>query len=271
MKLAKTMVIAIASTLCATSFAETFTNVTQALEVFQQRGADFRASLQASKYLKEHPEESIAPLLEIVKSKGYRWQTAGSILAKTKNEEVLHIYMELLADNLFEKEADGSRKLSPPTGANYGAQIAEYLGKMGDKRAIPVLKKAVEQGDFQVSRSALEALFYLNDISMAELFEMASKEKYPSTTCVILSIAHDAMRSDPTNTLPVLDRIIDSFPEQKQNVGLSHMYKMECYEKIGRYEQAIQEAEQALKYSEIDYLFEHISERKQEISDEMKN
>jgi tetratricopeptide (TPR) repeat protein len=185
--------------------------------------------------------------LEIVKTKGCSWQSAGHILAKTKNEEVLYTFMELLADNLFEKEADGSRSLSPPKGVSYGGNIAGFLGKMEDERAIPVLRNAVDQGDHIVRWDALEALYYLGDISMDQLFEMGISEGYSSAGHVILSIAFNNKYSNPELILSILNRFIDSFPEQKFEVSLAHMYKIDCYDYLGKYDEALQEADVAIK------------------------
>ncbi|VGO14395.1 hypothetical protein PDESU_02956 [Pontiella desulfatans] len=270
MRFVKPVIITLALIQSISSYADNFTNATHAMEVYLTRGTDFNTVLKASRFMKENPEEVIDPLLEIVKTKGYKWQSCGSILAQTKNEKVLFAYIELLSDNLYEKEEDGSRKQSPPRGVSYGRQIAEYLGKMEDKRALPVLKKAVEQGDSSVSRSALEALYYLNDVSMDDLFEMASKEKYRSTPHVILSIAFNDCRRNPTYFLTVLDRYIESFPDWRMGVGIAHMYKMESYRKLERYKDALKEADIALSIDEMFLHFDHINKRKKRILDEMK-
>ncbi len=217
-------------------------DVAKALAIFQDPTADFKTSRKAWDYLEEHPNESTSPLLAVVKTKGNSWQSAGHILAKTKNDDVLYTFIELLADNLFETEADGSRRLSPK-GVSYGGNIAEFLGEMGDKRAIPVLRNAVDKGDHQVRWAAIEALYYLGDISMDQLFKMGVNEGYSSTGHVILSIAWNDAYSDPAFILTVLDRFLETFPEEEFEVSLAHRYKMNCYDYLGKYDEALREAD----------------------------
>lgn len=228
------------------SSTEDFTDVAHALAVFQGPGSGLNDSIKAKNYLIEHSEESIDPLLEIVKTRDYSWQTAGHALAKTKNEKVLYTFIELLADNHFETEADGSRRLFAK-GVSYGGNIAKFLGKMGDERAIQALRDAVDQGDHQVRWAAIKALYYLGDLSMDQLFEMGINEGYHSTGTVILGIAYDDKYSDPAYILTVLDRFIETFPEEEFEVSLAHGYKAYCYDYLGQYPEALRE---------IDVVFE---------------
>lgn len=246
---------------------QAFTDVTHALAVYQTRRNDFNTNLKASTYLREHPKESIAPLLEVVKTKGYKWQSCGSILAKTKEEQVLYAYQDLLAENMFETKADGSRKLSAPRGVSYGGNIAKFLGEMGDERAIPVLRNAVDQGDHQVRRAAIEALYYLGDISMDQLLEMGVNEGYDSTGPVILSIAWNDKYSSPAYILFVLDCYINSFPDQTHGINIAHRYKVDCYDYLGKYDQALKEADLVLKL--LGYQDRLISKKKERISNKM--
>jgi tetratricopeptide (TPR) repeat protein len=221
-------------------------DVVEALATFQDEKANFKTRGQALDYLEEHIEESIDPLLEIVKTKGYRWQSVGGILARSQNDKVLNFYLELLANNLFETEADGSRRLWAK-GVSYGGNIAKFLGKMGDERAIQALKDAVDQGDHQVRWAAIKALYYLGDLSMDQLFEMGINEGYHSTGTVILGIAYDDKYSDPAYILTVLDRFTETFPEEEFEVRLAHGYKAYCYDYLGKYLEALRE---------IDIVFE---------------
>ena len=161
------------------------TEVIEAPEIFHQEDESFKTRSKALDYLEEHVEEAIDPLLEIVKTKGYRWQSVGRILARSKSEKVLNVYLELLTNNLFETETDGSRRLWAK-GVSYGGNIAKFLGEMGDERAIQALRDAVDQGDHQVRWAAIKALYYLGDLSMDQLFEMGVNEGFHSTGTVIL-------------------------------------------------------------------------------------
>jgi hypothetical protein len=249
-----------------TTSTEDFTNTAHALAVFQGPSSGLNASIKAKNYLIEHSEESTDPLLEIVTTRDYSWQTAGHALAKTKNDKVLYTFIELLADNLFETEADGSRRPSPK-GVSYGGNIAEFLGEMGDERAVPSLWNAVEHGDRIVRWNALEALYYLGDLSMDQLFEMSVSEGYHSTGHVILSIASNDAHPEPAFILTVLDRFIETFPGEEFEVSLAHRYKMRCYDYLGKYDEALREAD--IVFEMLGYLPSPTKKHKERIWNKM--
>jgi hypothetical protein len=225
------------------------------------------ASWDAIKYLASKPNETIPILKEIFKKKDKRWIHAGFALTRTGKEEVLKFYIELLKDNFYEKEENGEKAqfgLGSKNGCIvfpylYGGFIAEQLGKLGDKRAIPVLKQAIEEGDSYVKQHAYEALYHVGGISLDELILAAKNSPLTSSDFIeiILSIGWENIHSNNAFAVKIYDMIIQNFSDptlSNYQVASAHYWKIQCYELMGRDEDALQECDATLKYTQFKNL-----------------
>ncbi len=138
------------------------------------------AAKKAVDYLASRPAQAISPLMEIVRGgsaapRGLMARFAAlspatrralTALARTREETAITFLIDLMKNNFYAREADGSRVRYGLTTNNgcivmpylFGGAVAEALGETGDKRVVPVLQEAVRQGDYEVSARARAAL-----------------------------------------------------------------------------------------------------------------
>jgi len=209
----------------------------------------------------------------IVERKEKGWIHASAALTRTKDERVAPFYINLLRNNYYEKEKDGTRKqfgLGTKNGCEvwpflYGGVLARALGTMGDKRAIPVLKEAAKEGDSEVRRRAYEALYKLEALSLDDLFDMAKKDADPQANVVsiIEGIGWASIHSDTPHALKVFDRIIAELPKHEQGVAGAHFWKVQCFTLLKQYDRAIQECDEVMKFPQNASLIAQVKTKRE--------
>lgn len=217
------------------------------------------AQWNAVQYLAAHPNESIPQLFRIVERQEPGWVYASTAIARSKDVRALPFLTQLLADNFFLKEADGTRKIFGLGTQNgcfvlpnfFGSVLADALGDLGDPRAIPTLREAVVQGDARVRRSAYAALYKLGGVSLDDLFSFGS-EIQADLWDVVEDIGLRAMESDPHFAISVFDRIIARFSDDPYRVARAHSSKMNIFEYAKDYDAALREAEEVIQFAEYD-------------------
>jgi HEAT repeat protein len=140
------------------------------------------AAKKAVDYLVSHPAQAISPLREMLRGGGSAapvgppvarfvalspaTRRALTALARTREETAITFLIDLMKNNFYAKEGDGSR-VRYGLGTNngcipmpylFGGAVAEALGETGDRRVVPALQEAVRQGDYEVSAKARAAL-----------------------------------------------------------------------------------------------------------------
>jgi hypothetical protein len=267
------LALAVLAPVLAAGGEKSFSSVDEALGALNSN-----RGWSAVEYLAEHPKESVEPLLTIVKQgRPGPWISANSALLKSRDPRVAPFYIELLANNLYEKEADGSRKvygLGTRNGCTevpflYGGILAQTLGELGDRSAVPVLRDAVTHGDDEVRRQAYVALYRLGALSADDLFEKAKADA--SQTTALLRVIHQVaclrIRDDPSVTLRLLDRIVTTFPEQPSAVAAAHSLAASTFETLRQYDDAIRELDQVAKFSQFPFMTERLPQQRQRLLD----
>lgn len=248
-----------------------FRNINEAIEALNNN--DGRITNAAIEYLAEVPEESIPILKSIIREKKEKWIWAMSALGKISKEAAFSLYVKLLEDNFYLKENDGTRKVYGLGSKNgclvqpniYGSVLATNLGWLGDKRAIPVLKEALKQGDLEVRTSAFSALYDLGNFSLEELFDLAKQEKEVDIANIIMSAGTKNIHSNTNFAINIFDQIIQEFPNDKYKVASAHFWKIQCFELLKMFDKALLECNEVLKYSEFENLTTQVEKKKERI------
>ena len=249
--------------LCGAGFVaaqKKFNSVPEAIAALSHSTVDH----DAIKYLAAYSGESLPLLMQIVEHQQSGWTSASSALVRTKDASIVPFYIHLLKDNMYLKEADGSRKvfgLGSPNGCAvqtswFGSVMARSLGEIGDKQAIPALWDATRNGDDEVRASAYGALYRLGAVSLDELFELA-KRPMPISSEIrefIERLGWEKKNSDPHFALGVFDRMIAEFPDDRNKIAAAHFWKIGCYEVLHRPDDAIRECNEVLKFTEFNSL-----------------
>ena len=238
-------------------------------------GPPSNAKWAAVEYLAKHPEGSVPRLEQMVIKQEKAWIYASAALVRSKDPRVLPLYIDLQRDNFYVKEADGTRMqfgLGSKNGCLawsnfFGSILAGDLGRLGDKRAIPVLREAVAQGDSGVRQAAYEALYRLGDLSLDDLFDLAKKGREPGMNIadIIEKIGWEYMYEDPRLAIKVFDRIIAELPSHEREVAGAHFWKVQCFEMLQEYDDAIQECQEVMKFSQFDNLTHQIEEKEPQL------
>jgi len=219
---------------------------------------DWKRVRKAEEYLlKNH-----AVLMGIVENEEENCISCAYALVRSKNPEVVPLYIRLLRQNFFLKEPDGSRmefgfgaKNGCEESSNgYGSIMAYHLGEIGDKRAVPPLREAAEQGDSGVRKSAYCALYKLGEYSVDEILAtigeisfwgegagaFATNPDGPSPDTVLAMI--DEVRSrNPKQGIELYDGIILRFPANSREAARAHFSKILCYEDLKKYDLALRQ------------------------------
>ncbi|HZI56109.1 MAG TPA: HEAT repeat domain-containing protein [Verrucomicrobiae bacterium] len=235
------------------------------------------AQWNAAQYLAAHPNESIPQLFRIVERQEPGWVYALTAIARSKDVRALPFLTHLLADNFFLKEADGTRKIFGLGTQNgclvlpnlFGSGLADALGDLGDPRAIPALREAVEQGDARVRRSAYAALYKLGGVSLDDLFSFGS-ETQADLWDVLEDIGQRATESDPRFAISVFDRIIARFSDDPHRVASAHFWKMDIFEYAKDYDAALREADEVIQFTQYENLTRQARDAQGRIRTKMK-
>lgn len=260
----------------AAACAGEFASVQEAIAVIQDENSkDWKRMQEAEEYLLKSPEDALPALMKMVKNQEEGWITAAYTMAKSKDPQVVPLCIGLVRENLFLKEADGSRMKFGFGSVNgcevrmnqFGSVLASLLGRIGDLRAIPVLKEAVKQGDPEVQRSAYEALYELGVLSIDEIFEIA-KTAPPSVRMpdLVVGIIHALNNRDPERAVELYDRVITDFPEESYEVASAHYWKIQCYRNLKKFERALEQCDVVLRVVKFENLTEQMAGMRTEIS-----
>jgi hypothetical protein len=263
------MVCLLSSAACQAD--ESFSNAQAAVDALV--GKDFDKSSQAQRYLAERPAESVPLLLPLVREKKDGWIAAYYTLGQTKDERVVPFLVDLLKANYYLKDADGKRLVfgyGSPHGCmvmpnSYGAAIVKALGQQKDRRALPVLREACEQGDDEVKRAAYKARYDLHDVGLDDLFDL--QRKYPRLGILneIASIGSSAIHSDTQFALKVFNRVILETQKGSWEAQAAHLSNVQCYSLLRQYDQALAECDEVLKYPEHGSLCTQAKDKKVEL------
>lgn len=266
------LALAVLAPVLAAGGEKPFSSVDEALRALTSDGR-----WSAIEYLAAHPKESVEPLLEIVKQgRSGAWISANTALVKSRDPRVAPFYIELLASNFYEKEADGSRKVYGLGSQNgclklpflYGGILARTLGELGDRSAVSVLRDALKQGDDEVQKQACVALYRLGALSADDLFEMAKgAANQPRALAVIHQIACLRIADDAPLALSLLDRIITTFPDQPSAVASAHALAASTFETLGQYDDALRELDEVAKFSQFPFMTARLPEQRQRLLD----
>lgn len=218
----------------------------------------------AIEFLVKNPKKSVPILKKIIKEKKENWVWAMSALNKTAKDVAVSFYIKLLKDNFYEKEKDGRRKLSG-FGNIYGGALAGNLAWLGDKRAIPVLQTALKQGDYRVRERAFYALYKLKDISLQDLFNLTGGEKEVDIVEIIMSVGWENIHSNTKFAIEIFNKVIREFPNDKYHTASAHFWKIQCFEILKMYDEALRECEEVLKYTEFENLTKQVKKWKERL------
>jgi tetratricopeptide (TPR) repeat protein len=229
----------------------------------QLQPEDLERIHQAEKDMLAHQ----AVLMRAVENKENGWNIFAYGLMRSKNPEVTAFFIRLVQQNLYLKEADGSR-MEFGFGAKNGCEemsndlgsvLAFYLGSIGDKRAVPTLREAVKQGDSAVRDSAYRALFRLGEYSFEEILDKLGELSFwedagvtvtnpdgPSPNTV-MAIIEDVRSRDSERAIGLYDQIIGKFPARSPEVARAHFSKILCYEDLKKHDLALRQCEVALQ------------------------
>jgi len=253
-----------------------FSSVKEAVAVVQDKDSqNWTRRQEAESYLLKNQEDSLPVLTRAVKKKEEGWINCAYILAKSEDPAVVPLFIDLVRENFFLKEADGSRMefgFASKNGSElrtnqYGAVLASLLGLIGDAKAIPVLKEVAKQGDPEVQRSAYKALYELGDLSFDQIFEIA-KTADPSVRMpdIVIRVIHALNHSNPKRAIALYDRVIDDFPMESYEVASAHYLKIQCYRNLKDFDRALKQCDVVLKVVKFENLTEQMAGMKAEIS-----
>ena len=251
--------------------AQEFKDVNEAAKGLEN--TDWKIKDAAADYLLKNQRESVPILKKIIKNKQNGWITAIFTLTKTKDESISPFYIKLLEDNFYNKDENGKRLIYGFGSSNgcivfpnqYGGILAYSLGEIGDKRAIPVLREALKQGDKEVKEKAYFALYKLEDISLEDFFAIADTEKEVKIVSLISQIGNENIHSNTNFAIEVFDRIIQRFPQERYEVASAHFWKIQCFELLKQYDKALEECDEVLKFSDFENLTKQIKQAKEKL------
>ncbi len=260
----------------STSWAGEFSSLKEALAVIQdEKSEDWKREQEAAQYVLKNQEESLPVLMRIVRNQEAGWISCASILEKSEEPAVVPLFMDLVRNHCFMKEADGSRMkfgFATKNGCEmitnqYGAVLASHLGSMGDARAIPVLKEAVKRGDAEVQRSAYGALYELGDLSIDQMFEIAkSADSSLRMPDLLMGIIHALNHRQPERAIKLYDRVIAEFPKESYEVASAHYWKIQCFQNLKEFERALEQCAVVLKVVKFENLTQQMAGMRAEIS-----
>ena len=252
--------------------ADAYTNVTEALLAL---AASPESPWQAIEYLAKYPDESVPRLMTMVTNQDKGWVYGSAALVRSKDERVVPFYIDLLRNNYYAKETDGTRKqygLGTKNGCEvmphiFGGVLARGLGELGDSRAIPTLKEAAKQGDSEVCQNAYEALYKLGALTLDDLFAMAKKNADPQASIpnIIQGIGWSSIHSDTHFALKVFDRVIAELSEHEYEMASAHFWKVQCFTILKQYDQAMLECDEVMKFPKHENLIGQIKAKREEI------
>jgi tetratricopeptide (TPR) repeat protein len=258
------------------SWSSEFSSVEEAVALVQDEDSqNWTRQQEAEAYLLKNQKDSLPILMRAVKKKEEGWIACAYILAKSENQAVVPLFIDLVRKNFFVKETDGSRmefgfasKNGCETITNqYGAVLASLLGSIGDAQAIAVLKEAAKQGDPEVQGSAYKALCELGEISFDEIFDIA-KTADPATRLpdILIGVIDDLNHSNPKRAVALYDRVIAEFPKESYEVASAHYWKIQCYRNLKNFDRALEQCDVVLKVVKFENLTEQMAGMKAEIS-----
>jgi tetratricopeptide (TPR) repeat protein len=143
--------------------------------------------------------------------------------------------------------------------------LAYGLGEIGDKRAVPVLREALKQGDKDVRENAYSALYKLEDISLEDFFALVDAEKEINIVSLISRIGNTNIHSNTNFAIEIFDRIIREFPQKQYEVAAAHFWKIQCYELLKQYDKALKECDEVLRFPEFENLTEQVVQKKEKL------
>lgn len=238
------------------AYAQDFKDTAEALSALSNN--DPMVAGKAVTYLAARPQESTPLLIKLVEQKDDGWVYAMSALTSTKQESVVLFYIKLLENNIEVKDEAGERPLDSfelyhgrtARPNHYGRVIAYQLGVLEDRRAIPVLQRAVEEGDRVLKEKAYWALYRLGATSLDELFQIGHTGRGSEANIleVIMHIGWESIFSETELALGIFDRVISEFPKEEDYVVGSYFWKVQCYEILHEYERAIEACDEVLKH-----------------------
>jgi hypothetical protein len=245
-----------------------YASVTKAVEALSSSATSSR--WDAVQYLARRPEAAVPRLMEMVRKQENGWIYGSAALIQSKDARVVPFYIDLLRANYHAREADEARKQSicilMPHDV-FGGVLARGLGELGDSRAIPILEEAAKEGDSEVRKNAYEALYKLGALSLDELFDLAKSDSDPqaSISNIIQGIGWASIHSDTTQALEVFDRIIGELPKHEYDVASAHFWKVQCFTILKRYDRAIQECDEVMKFPRYENLIVQIKAQREEL------
>jgi hypothetical protein len=248
---------------------------------------DWKLIQDAEAYVLKHH----AVLVRIVTNKEDGWLSCVYALGRSKNPEIVPLYIRLIRQNFYLKEADGSRMAFGYGSKNgcgeilneYGSILAYQLGAFGDKRAVSALREAVAQGDSAVRKSAYCSLFKLGEYSFDEILAMLGEISFwaelgatvtdpdgpsPDTVMAIIS---EVRSRDPERAVELYDRIISKLPARSREVACAHFSKILCYEDLKKYDLALKQCEVVLQKSKLEDYTKRIPEMRDRITQQAQD
>jgi len=256
---------------CAGPQLESFPDVTAAVGVLAS--PDGRIHWEALEFLAARPSESIPRLMTMVRDEEDGWVWALAALEHSRDDRAVPFLIALMKDNFYKRDADGKRIVygyGSPHGCEewpfrYGATLAWSLGNMGDKRAIPVLREATQAGDDEVKRKAYVARYKLKDATLDDLFEINRQEPRLEMLNEIEGIGWTAIHTDNRFAIEVFDRMAAEAQGDEWCVAGAHFWKIRCYSLLGRYDKAIRECDEVLRFPKCTSLVVQAERRKAEL------
>jgi hypothetical protein len=218
---------------------------------------------EASKYLKEHPEEAIDRLKDIIEDQDPSWIIAMSTLTGIGGKSVVQFYCKLLDKNHYELDENGEKKeygLGSRHGCIrfphlFGMCIVDQLGELGDKAADPYLQRAWQDGDFGIKSKIPKARYDIGTVTLSDLWKLATndtndteqKNTYFNT---ILEIAQDKIYDKTDEAFNIFEQLslsADSGSLAREN---AHISLIHCYEQRKDYDKAIAHCDWIINNSE---------------------
>jgi HEAT repeat protein len=99
----------------------------------------------------------------------------------------------------------------PNTDSTVASYIVEALGEIGDPKAVPVIARAIDSGDFELQKIASCALTKLGRDGIAALLRMAADRDQPVRPYVIRALGTNSVES----ATPLLLQIVETPSEDK--------------------------------------------------------
>ncbi len=172
-------------------------------------------------------------------------------------QKALPLFLELLPQNLFLKNRDGTRMEFGfgseggciPLPNSTGMALADALGQMGDVRAIPVLREALAKSDDGVQTAAREALFLLKELSLDEMFAFGA-QSWPA----LERFANRKSTTDPEVALSIFERALTEFAANDYIVASAHFWRANILRDTNKPQQARLEYQAVLQFPQFKEL-----------------